>query len=154
MNVTENPYAAPEAPVNDQADESAVAEKIRSRIKRAAITGVVSGISTLLVGGMAIAGNGALSKGMVSFFVDFLIDVGLAYGIYRKSRACAVIMFVYSLIFKCILIAIVFSAHVDRETQLGWTIMLVFGSVYLYFYFFGILGTYAYRKHLKAALTK
>jgi serine/threonine-protein kinase len=149
MNDSANPYSPPDAPVKDQADKSAFAEKIRNRIKRAAITGVISGIGTLLVGGGAIATNGGSSTALVSYVADFLIDVGLAYGIYRKSRACAVTMFVYSLIFKFFLIVLIFSKHVDRETVMGLSILFVFGSVFLYFYFFGILGTYAYRKQLK-----
>jgi hypothetical protein len=150
-NANENPYSAPEARVQDQTDEAAVAEKILGRIRRAWITGVLSGIGTLLTVGMVIAVSSGLNKGLVLFFVDFLLVAGLIYGIYRKSRACAVTMFVYSLIFKLFLIAVIVSSIGNREALLGSSTMFGFSSVFFYFYFYGMLGTYAHHKHLRPA---
>src|SRR5580658_9559648 len=50
------------------------------------------------------------------------------------------------LVFKIILIAVIVASFGNREALLGSTIMFVFSSVFFYFYFYGMLGTYAYHK--------
>ena len=155
MNLSENPYSAPEAPVADQADELIFAEKIQGKINRAVIAGVVSGVITFLFAGLVVVSASGLPKESVVFLGDFLLVAGLTYGIYRRSRACAVAMFVYSLLFKIFLIALLSASDfVAREAQIGTVVIISIGCIFLYYYFQGILGTFAYRKHLKATLAK
>jgi serine/threonine-protein kinase len=98
-NVANNPYSTPEAPVDDPSDEAAIADRIQKRITQAWITGVVSGAIALILAALMVVGSNGMPKETILPLGDLVLVAGLSYGIYRKSRACAVVMFAYSLIF-------------------------------------------------------
>ena len=152
-NASENPYSTPQALVDDPADESDYADRIQNKTNRAVIAGVTSGVITLLLTSLIVTGSESLPKESVLLLGDFVLDAGLTYGIYRKSRACAVAMFAYSLIFKIVVIVMLWNPSDLRDSMLLGSIVILPGCFFLYFYFHGMLGTFAYRKRLKAALT-
>lgn len=132
-----NPYAAPSAKVADPAIE--IPEAIRNQIKSAWVAGCVSGVLTLAATLVAMSGTPILGLDAWSLF-DVGLIFGLSYGIFRKSRACAVLMLVYFVASKILII-------VETGKPNGVVMALVFA----YFFLQGVTGTYAYRKLVKGA---
>ena len=128
----ENPYAAPSAQIDDPVPE--IPNDILKKIKGAWIAAVISGSMTLLVTLIAIFGTS-----MFGFSAWMLIDVvlifGLAFGIYKKNRICAVVMLVYFVLSKILLIS-----------ESGQTSGLFVSIIFLYFFWQGVSGTFAYHK--------
>jgi serine/threonine-protein kinase len=113
--------------------------KIERKIKHARIAALVSGTITL-AGSLSIIWNQTPSQ--FSFLnilslLDVIFIFSMAYGIYRKSRICAVLMFEYFLLSKIFNISI--STHINSG-------VIMVGSIFLYFMFQGINGTFAYHK--------
>lgn len=131
----ENPYAAPAASVANPMLE--VPENIRKKIKQGWVAALVSAGITLVVTLIAMTGTE-----IMGFSAWELIDVGLilglAFGIYKKSRTCAVLMLVYFIIAKIIIIA-------DTGKASGLPMAVVFA----YFFWQGIAGTFAYHRYAK-----
>ena len=69
---------------------------------------------------------------------DVVLIFGLTFGIYKKSRTCAVVMLAYFLISKIIIIS-----------QTGSFNGSLLAIVFIYYYVYGVIGTFAYHKHLK-----
>jgi serine/threonine-protein kinase len=113
-------------------------QKAEKAIKGAWVAAVISGSITLLVAVLSLVG-----VRLFNFTAWVLIDValifGLAYGIYRKNRACAVIMFVYFIISKIYMFIIG-----------GGVAGLPLAIVFAYFFFQGIRGTFAYHSLKKS----
>jgi serine/threonine-protein kinase len=131
----ENPYSAPASPVMDQVPE--IPDEILKKIKHGWVAALISAGITLIVTLVAISGTEILG-----FSAWELIDVGLilgfAFGIYKKSRACAVLMLIYFIISKIIIMA-------ETGKPSGIVLAIVFG----YYFWQGVSGTFAYHK-LKA----
>jgi serine/threonine-protein kinase len=70
--------------------------------------------------------------------IDAALIFSLAFGIYKKSRRCAVLMLVYFVGSKIIVIA-------DTGRFSGAFLSIVF----IYFYLQGVIGTFTYHKLLK-----
>lgn len=68
-------------------------------------------------------------------FIDVVFVLSLAYGIYRKSRTCAVIVFVYWVVGK-----------IGQFITVGEVASLVAGLFFGFFFFQGIRGTFAYHR--------
>jgi hypothetical protein len=132
----DNPYAAPGAHVADQG--APVPAEILKKIKSAWVAGCISGSVTLIVTLLAISGTSILNYSAWELF-DVALIFGLAFGIYKKSRACAVLMLIYFIASK-ILIAI----------ETGKAPGIVLALIFVYYYWQGVAGTFAYHK-LKAA---
>jgi serine/threonine-protein kinase len=130
----QNPYTPPGTEVRPAPAQVDVPESVMQKIKGAWIAAVVSGCMTLVVTLVALSGKSYLGFDAWNS-IDVLLIFGLAYGIYRKSRTCAVLMFVYFAISKIMLFA-----------QTGQVSGAVFGLVFLYFYGRGVLGTFEYHK--------
>ena len=112
---------------------------IDKKIKHARTAAMVSGTITM-AGSITLIMNqaqGGFSLLNLLSLVDVLIIFSMAYGIYRKSRTCAVLMFEYFLLSKIFNISI--STHVSSG-------VLITGSIFLFFLFQGITGTFAYHK--------
>jgi serine/threonine-protein kinase len=60
---------------------------------------------------------------------------GMAYGIYRRSRICAVLMLLYFIASKIII-----------SVTLGRPSGLAMGLVFVYFFWQGVVGTFEYHK--------
>ncbi|MEW6737653.1 MAG: hypothetical protein AB1489_40610 [Acidobacteriota bacterium] len=110
-------------------------------IKDARIAGIVLGIATL---GFAlildfIATDLTEDVGLdLWVIVDVALIFGLTYGIHRKNRACAVIMFLYYVCSKLFLIA--------TSGRVAGLVPAIFFS---YAFYQGIRGTFAYHKLMK-----
>lgn len=106
--------------------------KAQKHIRNCWIAGLVSGGVTLLVALAALLGFSFMGFSAWNL-LDAGLMLGLAYGIYRNSRVCAVLLFAYFVISKVIM-------WVQFRNIAGLPLSLVFG----YFFFMGILGTFAY----------
>lgn len=129
---TENPYIAPVAPVMDPDPE--VPDAILKKIKHAWVAALISASITLLVTVLAMSGTQILGFSAWEL-LDVGLILGLALGIYKKSRTCAVLMLAYFIISKIILM-------VESGKPSGIGLALVF----IYFYWQGVSGTFAYHK--------
>lgn len=112
---------------------------MEKKINHARIAAMVSGTLTL-TGSLSIIWNqtrSQLSLLNIMALVDAIFIFGMAYGIYKKSRICAVLMFEYFLLSK------IFSASVSPHINPA---SLMIGMIFLYFFFRGITGTFDYHK--------
>ena len=111
-----------------------IPDDIKQKIRNAWIAGCISGSLTLLLTLLAIFG-----KSFFYFSAWELIDValvfGLVFGIYRKSRTCAVLMLVYFI-----------SAKIFIMSETGKPSGIPLALVFVYFYWQGVVGTFAYHK--------
>jgi serine/threonine-protein kinase len=113
--------------------------KIEKKIKQARIAAMVSGTITL-AGIVTLINNqtgGQLSLFNILAFIDVIFIFSMAYGIYRKSRECAFLMFVYFLLSKILIIS------TSPRNSIGTFIIAL---IFLYFLFQGIRGTFAYHR--------
>jgi hypothetical protein len=102
--------------------------KAKNRINAAIVAGTISGTLTLI---LSLANIGGLN----SFnLIDVAIAYGLSYGIYRKSRVCAVLLFAYFVLSKL--------EQISTGNFTGWPIALIFA----YCFFLGIWGTFTFHK--------
>jgi len=112
----------------------ATAEK---HIKRAWIVGTISGSLTLLLLLIASLSDDFLPQLGLDLWslIDVALIFGLAYGIYRKSRTCAIILFGYFIISKIFMMI-----------EMGQVGSLAISLLFLYFLFQGIRGSWAYHR--------
>lgn len=134
-----NPYAAPSAKVSDPTIE--IPDDVRKQIKSAWVAGCVSGALTLVATLIAMSGTEILGLDAWSL-LDVALIFGLCYGIYRRSRACAVLMLLYFVASKILIMV-----------QTGKPNGIVMALVFAYFFWQGVVGTYAYRKLVDSAAT-
>jgi hypothetical protein len=133
----ETRYTPPKAAVVDlAADEDAITvpDAVLKKIRNAWIAALISAAVTLVVSLLALAGN-HVGPFTGAELLDVVFILALAFGISRKSRVCAVVMFVYFVFSKYLLI---------RQT--GQLNGLFMGVVFLYFYALGVAGTFEYHK--------
>jgi hypothetical protein len=132
--MAENPYKAPNASLEVTTPEK-VDQAIAKKIKNAWIAGLISaGITLVLVlvavlGGISIAGVDAWAFG------DLAIVLALTYGVYRKSRVCAILLFGFFVLNKAVMWG-------TAGNVSGLPLALVF----MWFYGQGIVGTFQYHK--------
>lgn len=112
-------------------------QKALTRIRNAWIAGLISTVVTSFFVALAVSGTS-----LAGFTAWEAIDVGvtaaLTFGIFRKSRICAVLMLIYFTACKVIFL-------VNTESTSGLAITLAF----IWIYVNGVLGTFAYHKHVK-----
>jgi len=112
---------------------------IDKKIKHARIAAMVCG--TITLAGSVVLIKNQLQTGFTLLNLLSLFDAAfifsMAYGIYRKSRICAVLMFEYFLLSKIFNISV--SSHVNSG-------VLIVGAIFLFFLYQGIAGTFAYHK--------
>jgi serine/threonine-protein kinase len=135
-------YSPPKAAVNDVVADSGIGipDKVLKKIRVAWIACLVSASMTLVVIAIVIAtGSKRLGLQGPIDLVDVAFILGMAFGISRKSRVCAVLMLVYFAFSKYLIM---------RATgQVGGVWL---GLVFLYFYAQGVVGTFEYHKLRKA----
>jgi hypothetical protein len=135
---TENPYAAPKMRNPDWAVPAEVLDKIR-----------LGWAAALFSAGMTLVVTIAAMTGTESeiFSAWSLLDVamilGLAFGIYKKSRVCAVLMLVYFVASKVFIVS-----------QTGSFSSIPVGLIFTYLYLQAVLGTFTYHKIVEANLAK
>jgi len=128
----ENPYQAPHVNVDTETAPE-IPSKVLSRIKGGWIAGIVSATITLIF--ILIAMNGTnmpLSLDAWSF-IDVALIYILSFGIYKKSRTAAVLLFLLFLANKILMV-------IESGRFQGGLMALIF----LYFYFMAIVGTFQY----------
>jgi serine/threonine-protein kinase len=134
--MNDNPYSASTVDM-EQADEIVVPEKVQKQIRNAWIAGTISGTITLAVVLFAMAGANILGFSAWQL-IDVALIFALTFGIYRKSRVCAVVMLIYFIISKAMLI-----------TQAGSSTGIITALIFLYYYGYGVAGTFAYHKAMR-----
>ena len=101
-------------------------------IKTAWSAGIISGVLTLIVTLVAMAGHDLL--GMSAWnLLDVAVIAGLTFGIYRKSRTCAVVMLVYFIGSKLLIWS-------ETKSVSGLPMALIF----CWFFYQGMRGTFAW----------
>ena len=118
-------------------------KKALAAIKAAVICGVISTVITLFASLVALHRGQYNLTGMnitVFSFADVVLMAGLTLGIFFKNRGCALVMFVY----------FVFCKYIQWSTQIRLSQLnfagVVIGFIFLYYYFQGIRGTFAYQR--------
>jgi len=111
---------------------------VLKKIRNAWIAGLITASVTLLVTLLAVFGVVQLFGFDAWEFVDVVLILGLTYGIYRKSRVCAVFMVIYFVASKIMLFM-----------QTGKPNGIVVTLIFLYYYCQGVAGTFAYHRHTK-----
>jgi len=109
-------------------------------IKAGWILGIISTLLTLAITLYSMAGHNLLG-----FNAWYLIDVGftlgLTYGIYRRSRACAIIMLIYIIESKVLILPRLDAASLPSA---------IFSSgIVIFFYSMAVWGTISYHRLLK-----
>lgn len=134
----DNPYAAPAASL-DAVPVFEVPAEVLKKIKSGWVAALISGGMTLVLTLLAMSGT-ALPGVSAWQLIDVAIILALAFGIYKKSRACAVTMFVYFVASKIILLV-----------KTGQASGIVMGIIFAIFFWQGIAGTFAYHQLRKEA---
>jgi hypothetical protein len=113
-------------------------DKANNRIKIAYIGGFISALLTLVV---------YIVRNDLAYMLDVIIALSLTFGIYKKSRTCAVILIIYFTGFK------VFQLYEAVLKGNKATIIIIMGiivaSIFIYCFVQGIRGTFAYHKLVK-----
>jgi hypothetical protein len=135
--MAETPYEAPTATLVDQ--QALVAQSIRRDIRNGWIAGVISG--TVTVTAVVLSALWFSMRGFSPLaLVDAAVVFALAYGIYRRSRVCAILLLCYFIVSKLFLIT------VDKTAFVAIPLAIVF----TYFYARAAIGTFRYHKRAKA----
>ena len=124
-------------PASDRAlTAKAMDAQWKKAIRNACIAGTISGVLTLLVTLIAVAGVHIPGSDFdVWNLLDVFLIFALTFGIYKKNRVCAVLMLVY-FVGNSVLI------WYESGSLSGFPTAILFG----YFFFQGILGTFAYHR--------
>ncbi|KAI9134593.1 serine/threonine-protein kinase [Acaryochloris sp. CCMEE 5410] len=109
-------------------------EEANRQIKTAWIAGIVLAVLTFLIG--------ILSGSDTSFWlIDVVISAGLTFGIYKKVRACAVLMLIYYILGRLLWVsAALESGEGVNPAAIG------LGGAFIYFYVQGVKGTYTHHR--------
>ncbi|MDZ4344861.1 MAG: hypothetical protein U1E51_20765 [Candidatus Binatia bacterium] len=112
-------------------------KKARRAIRNAWIAATVSGIFTVIVALIAVTSDRNPFDDWVTGWelLSAGATFGLAYGIYRKSRACAVVVLLWYVAQQ-----LLYAIETGRKTGFGLAL------VFIYFYVQGVRGTFAYQK--------
>jgi len=97
-------------------------EKAEYNIKKAWISGIVFGLIIIIVFILC-----SIWKG-----IDFFVIISLAYGVYRKNRICALLMFMFYFI--------------NLISYIDDLVVIIVNSCYIPFAIQGIQGTFSYHK--------
>jgi serine/threonine-protein kinase len=107
-------------------------EQAEKAIKTAWSAGIISGVLTLIVTIVAMAGHSFMGFSALNL-LDVAMIAGLTFGIYRKSRTCAVLMLVYFIGSKLLIWS-------ETKSAAGLPMALIFS----WFFYQGIRGTFAW----------
>ena len=123
-----------------------IPDEIKVDIKKGWIAAIVSGCITLIL--VLVSINGEFDNDLsrivdINSSVDVVLIFGFAFGIYKKSRVAATLMFVYFCLSKIYIIYLTGEAN-------GFVVAMLF----LYFYFKAMIATYKYHKLMKAGDTE
>lgn len=135
----QSPYTAPES-ILETESSTEVSKKILQKIKNAWIAGIISITITLVLVFISLSGTDISGIGLdYTAFVDITLMVIFTFGIYKKSRTCAILMLLLFAANKIII-------WIDTGSLNG----LPLAAVFLWFYTQGVIGTFQYQNFLKA----
>jgi hypothetical protein len=117
-----------------QPESSFSLELSEKHIARAWIAACISAGVTVILGLFALAGNEVIAGFDAWILLDAAILAGLAFGVARRSRVCAVILVIYGI-----------SNVVDAALE-GRSFPIL-GFVFIYFYVRGAIGIFRYHRH-------
>jgi serine/threonine-protein kinase len=107
-------------------------EQAEKAIKTAWSAGIISGVLTLIVTIVAMSGHSFMGFSAWNL-LDVVVIAGLTFGIYRKSRTCAVLMLVYFIGSKLLIWS-------ETKSAAGLPMALIFS----WFFYQGMRGTFAW----------
>jgi uncharacterized membrane protein YjgN (DUF898 family) len=128
------------APIRAHRDDDAVRDLIEAKldIKRAVSAAVIVSVMDLVLATLSLFGIKILETDLW-ILLDVVIVGALAYGIYRFSRTCAVLMFIYYLLLCVVMLG---------KAGLGGVIVR---AVFFFYFGTGMMGTFKYHKLNKAS---
>lgn len=110
-------------------------EKMDKAIKRAWIAAIVSGCVTLLVVFLSFGGVTIIEGFSAWGLIDVVILLGFAYGIYKRSRICIILLLSYAIFNEIYTVA---SGIKPSPLRI----------IFMYYYFRGMLAIFAHHKQL------
>ena len=129
-----NPYKAPTVKIDAEEWELETPPKIAMKIKGAWITGLVSAGITLLFVGFAMMGKSMLGVDAWAL-IDVALMAGLSYGVYRKSRTCAILLLALFALNKVLM-------YMESRAVSGLLLTVLF----FYFFIQGVVGTFQFHR--------
>jgi hypothetical protein len=129
-----NPYESPKAVLEQNAPATEVPDAVMKKIRNCWVAGLISVGLTFVFTLLALSGVDVLGLDAWAF-VDIAIMLGLAFGVYKKSRVCAVLLLAFFLLNKAIMWS-------EAGSPKGWPLTLVF----LWFFAQGIVGTVQFHR--------
>ena len=123
-----------DTPVKPEKPSQSPMDVAAKKIKNAWVAGLISVGVTFAFVLISFAGESVVGVDAWAF-IDTAIMLGLSYGVYRKSRACAVLLFAFFITTKLIMWGI--AGNVS-----GLPVALVF----MWFFAQGIMGTFQHHK--------
>lgn len=113
-------------------------KKANRKIVQAYTAAIFSGFITLCYTIISTVVGRSILGISIWNIIDVFFVFGLAFGIYKKNRACAVIIFIYFLLSKAIMFTRLTLPSIISSTFVG--------LIFAYYYYQGIVGTYAYHR--------
>jgi serine/threonine-protein kinase len=129
-----NPYKAPTANVEVEEVELEIPKEIATKIKGAWIAGLVSAGFTMIFVVLALMGTSLMGiDGWGG--IDAAMMAALSFGVFRKSRTCAILLLALFTLNKVLM-------WVAAGSVAGLPLSLVF----FYFFIQGVVGTFQFHK--------
>jgi len=116
-------------------DADIVLDKILKRIKSAWVAGIFSICITLILTLISLSGTNIMGLDAYAF-VDIILMSIFTYGIYKKSRICALLM-----------LAMFAANKIIMWQQSGIASGLPLAIIFLWFYTQGVIGTFQYQSY-------
>ena len=132
----------------DSSEMESAEKDIRSSWKAGRVWCILVGILFIIIFAVALGASSSSARGAapVVFVLTIVmlpilaIGIGLTYGLYKKSRACAVILFTLTALGLV-------SSLTDLLTDQGrGGARVLFGLLFLYYFWRGVRGTFKYHK--------
>ena len=132
--MSEDLYKAPSANLEEAQVLPEIPEAVEKKIKNAWIAGLISIAITSAFTLFSMFGSEIMGLNAMSFIDVFLMAI-FTFGIYKKSRICAVLML------------LLFVANKYFMWQMSGEISgLPIAIIFLWFYSMGVVGTFQYHK--------
>lgn len=137
----QNPYAAPRVDVDvpETATEEEVPFEVMRKIRGAWIAGCITTTLTLAFGLFTLSVPGGQAIAIGQLVAAAIIGV-LAFGIYKRSRTCAVLM----------VVLFVFDRWYMFQGTSFRVLPVLVACIFVYYYVNGAIGTFEYHKHMDA----
>ena len=129
-----NPYKPPTANLDLVEPELAVPEDIAKKIKSGWVAGVVSISVTMIFILWSFFGTEIMGINAWGL-IDVALMGGLTFGVYKKSRTCAVLLLAIFALNKIIM-------WMEAGTPTGWIMAFAF----MYYFYQGVAGTFQYHR--------